>query len=927
MRALISMIVWVLAVLLASAAAPRARRLPAAEEAADLILHGAKVVTADAAFSIREAIAVRGDRIARVGSSEEILELRGPGTTVLDLGGRTVLPGLIDSHVHACDASMTEHDHPVPVMSSIEDVLAYVSDRALALPEGAWIEVRQVFITRLREQRYPSRAELDRAAPRHPVVFATGPDASLNGLALERSGIRKGFAVSDGGPGRVELDPATGEPTGILRGCTRLVKAERSGREPAEEDRGRRLANLLRDYNSNGITAVLDRDASPEELERYRRLRDEGRLTVRVMASHHVEGHGSLEKALEDVRKAAAHPLRRADPWLRVIGVKAFLDGGMLTGSAYLREPWGVSRIYGITDPEYRGLLFIPREKLLPIVRAAVEAGLQFTAHSVGDGAVHALLDAYEEVGRSLPLRATRPCLTHSNFMSREAIEAAARMGVLVDAQPAWLYLDARTLVQQFGYDRLRWFQPWKSIFRAGGVAGGGSDHMQKVGAFRSVNPYSPFLGMWVAVSRRARGYEGRLHPEEALTREEALRLYTSSNARLLFLEDQAGSLEEGKLADLIVLDRDVLSCPEEAIPGTRVLRTYAGGRLVHEEDGSGIARRLAALPPDSWMHLGLSWRGGHEVPACFDPANRLLFKYGGCGDESPRANVEGSPRPDETYGNSCWVANLSTGEWEMRRPRDVSFPADRPANGCSRGYCYDSKRKVIWMYGGISNGGGGGDPWDLWTYDAKADRFTRAHSTGRPPGGDEAGGDVLVYDPLHDLVIVPRGDTTWVYGPGENAWEERKTPGGPPRPGHYASMVFDAAARRLVYPVSDRVAGTFTTWTYDPESNRWERLAERHGEPRPSPRWRFGLAYDSRNAVVVLIGGSTDTWDEKEEYFNDVWVLETSRGTWRKMDPGPPLPEGRNAWRDCRHCAYDEADNAVLWMPPYGDLWAYRYR
>src|SRR5262249_42108757 len=160
-------------------------------------------------------------------------------------------------------------------------------------------------------------------------------------------------------------------------------------------------------------------------------------------------------------------------PMLRVIGVKTFLDGGMLTGSAYMRQPWGVSRIYAIDDPAYRGLLFISSDKLRAIVQTTVEAGMQFTAHSVGDGAVHALLDVYEELNGKAPIRATRPCLTHSNFMSKEAVEALPRLGVVVDIQPAWLYLDTRTLVAQFGTDRLRYFQPLRSIFAAGGIAGG----------------------------------------------------------------------------------------------------------------------------------------------------------------------------------------------------------------------------------------------------------------------------------------------------------------------------------------------------------------------------------------------------------------------------------------------------------------------
>jgi predicted amidohydrolase YtcJ len=211
------------------------------------------------------------------------------------------------------------------------------------------------------------------------------------------------------------------------------------------------------------------------------------------------------------------------------------------------------------------------------------ENGLQFTAHSVGDGAVHTLLEVYDELSRELPLRATRPCITHVNFQSREAIDMAARLGVVFDMQPAWLYLDTRTLVKQFGYERLAYFQPLKSLFEAGVLVGGGSDHMQKIGSLRSNNPYNPFLGMATAITRRARWYEGVLHQEQALSREQAIRFYTINNARLLFQEQRTGSLEPGKFADLIVIDRDLLTCPETEITSTRVLRTYVAGKLIHE--------------------------------------------------------------------------------------------------------------------------------------------------------------------------------------------------------------------------------------------------------------------------------------------------------------------------------------------------------
>jgi predicted amidohydrolase YtcJ len=553
-----------------------------ADEEPDLILHHGKVVTVDKSFAIHQALALRGGKILRVGGNEEILKTKGPHTQLLDLEGKTVLPGLIDSHVHPNGACMHEFDHPIPEMETIADVLAYIKGRAKVLSKGEWIEVRQVFITRLREQRYPTRRELDEAAPDNPVVFSTGPDASLNTLALKLSGIDKDFKVTDGGPGYAEKDER-GEPTGILRSCTRYVKSQPSGRQPTELDRTERLLQLLKDYASVGLTTIGDRNASPDDIKRYRKLHGNNKLSLRVALSHQIGTIGAIDKIQDNIRRVAAHPLFKGDDHLRIVGIKTFLDGGMLTGSAYMRRPWGVSKIYSITDPEYRGVLFIPKERLLPIVQTTLSSGLQFTAHSVGDGAVHTLLDVYEELSRTMPIRKVRPCITHCNFMSAEAIRKMAELGVVADIQPAWLYLDTRTLTAQFGYDRLRYFQPLQSLFAAGVIAGGGSDHMQKIGSLRSVNPYNPFLAMWTTITRQAKWYEGRLHPEEALSREQAIRFYTANNAYILFLDDRVGSLEAGKLADFIVLDRDLLTCPVDDIKDTRVLRTYVDGKLVYQ--------------------------------------------------------------------------------------------------------------------------------------------------------------------------------------------------------------------------------------------------------------------------------------------------------------------------------------------------------
>lgn len=552
-------------------------------EQADLILHQGKIVTVDADFRIAEAMAVKGDRILAVGSNSEVLDLGGPNTRHIDLRGKTVLPGLIDSHLHAVGAAMYEFDHPIPDMETVEDVLSYVKSRADALDDGKWIRVSQVFITRLREQRYPTRQELDRVAPKNPVVFSTGPDASLNSLALKLSGIDRRFEIGDGKPGRIERDPKTGEPTGILRSCSRFIKYEPSETTPTNEDYLNRLKMLLADYNSVGITSIVDGDTSDNEVELYRQLRERGELTCRTFLVLGVSAQGRMEEIRARILQAAKDPLHRYDNMLWLRGIKSYLDGGMLTGSAYMRQPWGVSKVYSITDPEYRGMLYIEPDRLYNMARLALANDLQFTVHAVGDGAVHAIIDAYERVNNDFPVRDKRPCITHSNFMSLEAIEKMKELGIVANMQPAWLYLDGATLLKHFGSERLAYFQPYKTIFEHGVMVGGGSDHMQKIGSYRSINPYNPFLGMWTALTRQPRWIDEPLHPEQRITREQVIRFYTINNAYLTFEEKEKGSLEKGKLADFIVLKKDILMCPVDEIRDIEVERTYLGGKLVYQ--------------------------------------------------------------------------------------------------------------------------------------------------------------------------------------------------------------------------------------------------------------------------------------------------------------------------------------------------------
>lgn len=548
-----------------------------------LILHHGKVITVDKNFRIAEAIAINADgRIAAVGTNDEVFATKGAGSQVLDLAGKTVLPGLMDSHVHP-GAAMIEFDHEIPTMETIADVLAYLSGRVKASRPGELISVRQIFITRLEEKRYPTRAELDHIAPNNPVVFSTGPDSMLNSLALKLGGYSRDYKVKQGSAGVMEVD-AKGEPTGLLRSLSHNVKAPTSVKSPTAEDTYRRTVELFRDYNAVGLTTVADRDSSLKQCELYQKMLAQGDLTVRMRPSPGIPTMSlwpACEKAIDEVIQ---HPLTKDDPMLQIIGTKVYLDGGMLTGSAWMIDPWGISEAYGISDPQYRGVQKIAAERLKQLVEKVTAAGLQFTAHSVGDAAVQLLIDTYEEVNQRHSVRAARSSVTHCNFMHPDSIAKAARLGVCIDLQPIWLHMDGRTLMGHFGEERMARFQPLRACFDQKVIVGGGSDHMQKIGSFRSINPYNPWLGMWTAITRKARKLDQPIHIENALTREEALRLYTSNNAYLLKAEQNTGSLEPGKLADMILVDRDPLTCPIDDLVQTQVLKTWLGGKVVFEK-------------------------------------------------------------------------------------------------------------------------------------------------------------------------------------------------------------------------------------------------------------------------------------------------------------------------------------------------------
>jgi predicted amidohydrolase YtcJ len=547
--------------------------LPATE--ADLILHNAKVVTVDSKFSIQQAVAIKGNRIVMVGSNREVLAAgRGAHTRVIDLGGRTLLPGLIDSHLHPLMAALSEARAPLPVMDSIAAVQRFIRERMVDTPKGQWIVIPHTFPTRLAELRMPTRKDLD-VAPAHPVMFDASYAVVLNSFALRMCGITRD--TPDPPQGEILRDE-NGDPNGILKGESAF---KRSQAEPdfSEARKLELLEAMLRRYAAAGLTAVGD--GAVDDVALYQKLKAAHRLPVRAVLTWRVDISRPTEDLVREIR-SAPYTTNAGDDWLKFGAFKVNFDGGMTVGTAYQRQPYGPfgKQLYGMTDPDDRGRLFAPPEKYLAVFRAAREKGWQLSAHAQGGGAVDAFLDTMEALDKERPIAASRSHWIHASFQSPEALQRARRLGVLADVQPAWLYLDGDALERVVGSEGMRYFFPLRSYIDAGIHIAGGSDHMIGWDKNTATNPYNPFLGMWTCVTRKTTRGEV-IHPEQKITREEALRMYTIWAAERMFAEKDYGSIETGKLADLVAIDRDYLSCPEDDIARIEPVMTVLDGKIV----------------------------------------------------------------------------------------------------------------------------------------------------------------------------------------------------------------------------------------------------------------------------------------------------------------------------------------------------------
>jgi predicted amidohydrolase YtcJ len=335
-------------------------------------------------------------------------------------------------------------------------------------------------------------------------------------------------------------------------------------------------------YSAVGITSVFDRSQGPDGFRAYQDVRKRGEMTVRTNVTYYMTASGTPKDVETDIRRIP-FVTGWGDDWLRVGPLKTTVDGGILIGTAYLREPYGTNtQLYGYADPDYRGVLAVSKENLFTMARVANELGWQMTSHATGGGALDLLLDAYEEADRQKSIRDRRFNVMHANFPNASAIERARKLGVVFDSQIAWHHEDADALKDVFGTNRMAHFLPFRSLVDAGLVVAGGSDHMIRFHPHEAINPFHPFYGMWMAITRKTAG-GAVVNPEQRVTREEALRMWTINGAYNSFEETRKGSIEPGKLADFVVISKDYLTCPVDEIKDIEALRTVVDGKVVYE--------------------------------------------------------------------------------------------------------------------------------------------------------------------------------------------------------------------------------------------------------------------------------------------------------------------------------------------------------
>lgn len=539
-------------------------QIPSGREQVELILFNGSVWTVQSGQPHAEAVAVAGGKICAVGSSKDILKLRSRKTRQIDCRGFLVLPGFIDSHTHFLYGGFSLSSVGLYSAASKEEFISRIRDKALALSSGEWILNGDWDHQKFDPPQLPDKEWIDSVTPDNPVWVNRhdGHMALANSLALKMAGVTRDTYSPPGG--EIIKDPKTGEPTGILKDAAmELVTSVLPDTSLDEKIEAARAA--LEHAARLGITSIHDMnfEASYEALIQIRRSPG---LTARL--------YGYVPIARPEIYSEIQSKLDSADGYLRLGGLKGFVDGSLGSSTALFFEPYA-------DNPQTTGLLapdMFPQGVMEERIRQAEENGHQVAVHAIGDRANNMLLDIYEKVIANSGNRDRRWRVEHAQHLLPEDIERFGKFGIFASVQPYHAIDDGRWAAKKIGQERTRFTYAFKSLLDKGALLVFGSDW--------TVAPMDPLTGIYAAVSRRTldgKNPEG-WHPEQKITLEEAIKGYTINGAYAEFSEKMKGTIEIGKLADMVVLDTDLFKASVEDILKTRVVMTIVGGRVVYEK-------------------------------------------------------------------------------------------------------------------------------------------------------------------------------------------------------------------------------------------------------------------------------------------------------------------------------------------------------
>ena len=529
---------------------------------ADLLLVNGQVVTVDDQESVHQAVAVLGGRILAVGPTDRLMELRGPGTRVLDVQGRAGRPGLIDAHAHVAHYGRYHLglDLRYPAVKSIADIQAKVREAATATPPGQWIEGRAYNQNKLEEGRHPTRWDLDAAAPEHPVALTRvcGHISVVNSRALALVGLHDESPDPPGG--RLGRGP-DGRLNGVLYEAAQ--RPVRAATLPSPEKLRRAILEGAKGFLSYGITTV--HDAGGQAAAQFRVLREVRGQELKLRDYNFVIDFNNPVAFMEHFA-AAGITTGFGDQWVRVGPFKLVSDGSTSGPTAATREPYD-------SNPHDCGILYYEQEELDEHYLTAHRGGLQLTAHAVGDRAIEMVVTAMERAFARQPRPDPRPRMEHCALLDPGLIARIRRLGLVPAAQPVFFHEFGDGYLRDYG-KRTRFMFPCRTLLEQGVPVAASSDC--------PVTTCDPFLGMYEAMTRATSGGQ-TVYAEETVTLPQAIRMYTRNGAYAAFEEGVKGSLEPGKLADLAVLSGPILGLPAEEVRHLRADMTIVGGEVVFD--------------------------------------------------------------------------------------------------------------------------------------------------------------------------------------------------------------------------------------------------------------------------------------------------------------------------------------------------------